>query len=182
MVRTIQSSGKSKQPIRSTGVKKVEPKKVVKKKSAAVAPIYKMVEPYTPQQFFDQKADITNGQLLAMNPKFGLTVAKQLRKPVVRTKTEEQDKKPVKKDDEIPNNGNVSEVEDLMQVANTAGPNDDRTSALYCEASIKHIRFPLIVDSGSAGSIISLSLLKDLDMEITKASETIMVNVNGERR
>ncbi|GBC47626.2 hypothetical protein GLOIN_2v1869520 [Rhizophagus irregularis DAOM 181602=DAOM 197198] len=182
IVRTIQSSGKSKQPIRSTGVKKVEPKKVVKKKSAAVAPIYKMIEPYTPQQFFDQKADITNGQLLAMNPKFSLTVAKQLRKPVVRTKTEEQDKKLVKKDDEILNNGNVSEVENLMQVANTAGPNDDRTSALYCEASIKHIRFPLIVDSGSAGSIISLSLLKDLDMEITKASKTIMVNVNGERR
>ncbi|CAB5181335.1 unnamed protein product [Rhizophagus irregularis] len=129
IIRTIQSSGKSKQPIRSTGVKKVEPKKVVKKKSAAVAPIYKMVEPYTPQQFFDQKANITNGQLLAMNPKFGLTVAKQLRKPVVRTKIEEQDKKPVKKDDEIPNNGNVSEVEDLMQVANIAGPNDDQTSA-----------------------------------------------------
>jgi hypothetical protein len=69
-----------------------------------------------------------------------------------------------------------------MQVANTAGPNDDRTSALYCEASIKHIKFPLIVDSRSAGSIISLSLLKDLDMEITKASKTVMVNVNGERR
>ncbi|CAB5364533.1 unnamed protein product [Rhizophagus irregularis] len=182
IVRTIKNSGKAKQPIRSTEAKKVELKKAVKKKPAVVAPIYKMVEPYTPQQFFDQKADITNGQLLAMNPKFGLTVAKQLRKPVVRTKTEEQDKKPVKKDDEIPNNGNVSEVEDLMQVANTAGPNDDRTSALYCEASIKYIRFPLIVDSGSAGSIISLSLLKDLDMEITKVSKTIMVNVNGERR
>ncbi|CAB5352143.1 unnamed protein product [Rhizophagus irregularis] len=139
IVQTIQNSGKAKQPIRSTETKKVELKKAVKKKPAVVAPIYKMVEPYTPQQFFDQKADITNGQLLAMNPKFGLTVAKQLRKPVVRTKTEEQDKKPVKKDDEIPNNGNVSEVEDLMQVANTAGPNDDRTSALYCEASIKHI-------------------------------------------
>ncbi|PKB96255.1 hypothetical protein RhiirA5_404483, partial [Rhizophagus irregularis] len=115
-------------------------------------------------------------------PKVQLNSGQTAKKPVVRTKTEEQDKKPVKKDDEIPNNGNVSEVEDLMQVANTAGPNDDRTSALYCEASIKHIRFPLIVDSGSAGSIISLSLLKDLDMEITKASKTIMVNVNGERR
>ncbi|RGB33397.1 hypothetical protein C1646_761753 [Rhizophagus diaphanus] len=99
--------------------------KVAKKKSAAVAPIYKMVEPYMPQQFFDQKADITNGQLLAMNPKFSLTVAKQLRKPVVRTKVEEQDKKLVKKDDEILNDRNVSEVEDLMQVANTAGLNDD---------------------------------------------------------
>ncbi|RGB21938.1 hypothetical protein C1646_776955 [Rhizophagus diaphanus] len=140
IVRTIQSSGKAKQPIKSTGVKKVELKKVAKKKSATVTPIYKM------------------------------------------DKIEEQDKKLVKKNDEIPNDGNVSEVKDLMQVANTAGPNDDRTSALYCEASIKHIRFPLIVDSGSAGSIISLSLLKDLDMEITRASKTIMVNVNGERR
>ena len=56
-----------------------------------VAPINKMVEPYTPQQFFDQKADITNGQLLAMNLKFGLTIAKQLRKPVVRKKNDDQD-------------------------------------------------------------------------------------------
>ncbi|RGB22241.1 hypothetical protein C1646_677984, partial [Rhizophagus diaphanus] len=63
--------------------------------------------------------------LLAMNPKFSLTVAKQLRKLVVRTKIEEQDKKPVKKDDKIPNDENISEVEDLMQVANTARLNDD---------------------------------------------------------
>ena len=64
----------------------------------------------------------------------------------------------------------------------SGGPNDDKTSALYCNASIKHIEFPLIVDSGSAGCIISLALLKDLDMEITQASRTVMVNVNGERR
>ncbi|CAI2186574.1 10572_t:CDS:2, partial [Funneliformis geosporum] len=30
--------------------------------------------------------------------------------------------------------------------------------------------------------IISLKLLKELDMKIDKASKTIMVNVNGERR
>lgn len=167
--------------IRTAETKKAEPKKTIKKKPVAVAPVCKMVDPYTPQQFFDQKADITNGQLLAMNPKFGLTIAKQLRKPVVRTKSNEQEKKPVKKDDE-PDGKNNPEVEDLMQVVNTSGPNGDRTSALYCEASIKHIKFPLIVDSGSAGSIISLSLLKDLDMEITRASKTVMVNVNGERR
>ena len=140
-----------------------------------------MVEPYTPQQFFDQPANITNGQLLAMNPKFGLTIAKQLRKPVIRRKDEEKEK-PTKKqtngeaaDEEAP------EEQDLMQV-NISKPNDDKTTALYCEASIKHIQFPLIIDSGSAGSIISLSLLKDLDMEITKASKTLMVNVNGEKR
>ena len=65
---------------------------------------------------------------------------------------------------------------------NTSKPSDDKSSALYCEASIKHIKFPLIVDSGSAGSIMSLTLLKDLQMEITRASKTVMVNVNGERR
>jgi hypothetical protein len=122
-----------------------------------------------------------NGQLLAMNPKFGLTIAKQLRKPVVRKKGEEQEKKPAKEptNNEALENEITPEVEDLMQVANTARPNDDQTSALYCKASIKHIKFPLIINSGSARSIISLSLLKDLDMEITKASKTIMVNVNG---
>jgi hypothetical protein len=95
---------------------------------------------------------------------------------VVR-KVDDQEKQPTKtmEDEAMP------EVQDLLQV-NVSKPNEDKTSALYCEASIKHIRFPLIVDSGSAGSIISLSLLKDLDMEITKASKTVMVNVNGERR
>jgi hypothetical protein len=96
---------------------------------------------------------------------------KLLRKPIIRKKDETQENKKEK----------VNEVEDLLS-ANLSKPNTDKTSALYCEASIKHIQFPLIVDSGSAGSIISLSLLKDLDMEITKASKTVMINVNGERR
>ncbi|GES86520.1 zinc knuckle protein [Rhizophagus clarus] len=148
ILRTVQGSSKVKQPTRTTKTKKVEPKKIIKKKPAVVAPIYKMVEPYTLQQFFDQKADITNGQLLAMNPKFGLTIAKQLRKPVVRAKDNE--KNSIKKNDKMPDDKNTLEVDDLIQVANTAGPNADRTSALYCEASIKHIKFPLIVDSGSA--------------------------------
>jgi hypothetical protein len=180
ILKTTQGSSKTRQPTRTVVAKKAEPKRNVKKKPATVAPINKMVEPYTPQQFFDQKADITNGQLLAMNPKFGLTIAKQLRKPVIRKKVDEQDKKATKIIAEE-NDDNSPEVQDLLQV-NTVGPNDDKTSALYCEASIKHIKFPLIVDSGSAGSIMSLSLLKDLDMEITKASKTVMVNVNGERR
>jgi len=155
-------------------LQKVETKKPVvnkmsKKKPPTVAPINKMVPPYTSQQFFDQPVNITAGQLLAMNPKFGLTIAKQLRKPPARKK---DDKK--MEEDEPP-------IITTSQ-ANLAGPNSDKTSALYCEASINHIKFPLIVDSGSAGSIISLKLLKDLDMEITQASKTVMVNVNGERR
>jgi hypothetical protein len=138
-----------------------------------------MVKPYIPQQFFDQKADITNGQLLAINPKFDLTIAKQLRKPVIQKKNEELDKKATKNpgDNAL---GNKDVTEDLLQV-NTARPNDNKTSVLYCEALIKHIQFLLIVNSGSARSIISLSLLKDLEMEITRASKTVMVNINSER-
>ncbi|EXX63610.1 hypothetical protein RirG_150760 [Rhizophagus irregularis DAOM 197198w] len=140
-----------------------------------------MVEPYTPQQFFDQVANITNGQLLAMNPKFGLTIAKQLQKPVIRKKDEDSEKIQTKNtvNNETPEDRGIAELQDLMQ-ANTSS--NSKSSALYCDASIKHIQFPLILDSGSAGSIISLSLLKNLDMEITKASKTVMVNVNGERR
>ena len=44
-----------------------------------------------------------------MNLKFGLTIAKQLRKPVVRKKIEEQDKKTIKK-----TNNNASENEDVL--------------------------------------------------------------------
>jgi hypothetical protein len=187
VLRATQQANKSKRPIKTSEVKQTEAKRAVqkgtKKKLVTVAPINKMVEPYTPQQFFDQKADITNGQLLAMNPKFGLTIAKQLRKPVVRKRDDDQDKKTTKMviDEVTQENENTPEVNDLLQV-NLSKPNDDKTSALYCEASINHIKFPLIVDSGSAGSIISLSLLKDLEMEITQASKTVMVNVNGERR
>ena len=178
-----QASKTNKQTVKTTEAKRTIQKNV-KKKPPTTAPINKMVDPYTPQQFFDQPANITNGQLLAMNPKFGLTIAKQLRKPVVRKKDEEQNKKPTKKvvtNEASEEEEEVPEAPDLMSV-NIAKPNDDKTSALYCEASIKHIRFPLIVDSGSAGSIISLSLLKDLEMEITRASKTVMINVNGERR
>ncbi|GES92926.1 retroviral-like aspartic protease 1 [Rhizophagus clarus] len=138
-----------------------------------------MIEPYTTQQLFDQPADITVGQLLAMNPKLRMAVNKNLRKPIVRKKDETTEKRTTANEEKDENE--ATEVEDLMAI-NTSKPSDDKSSALYCEASIKHIKFPLIVDSGSAGSIMSLTLLKDLQMEITRASKTVMVNVNGERR
>src|SRR5687768_11239681 len=56
-----------------------------------------------------------------------------------------------------------------------------KSTALYCDASIKNIQIPLIINSGSAGSIISVLLLKDLDMEISRPSNTVIVNVNGEK-
>ncbi|CAI2190368.1 19288_t:CDS:1, partial [Funneliformis geosporum] len=57
-----------------------------------------------------------------------------------------------------------------------------RATALYCDAYIKNVKIPLIIDSSSAGCIIFIKLLKDLDMEITGASKTIMVNINDEKR
>jgi hypothetical protein len=131
LLRSIQTKAKQSAKSKKTESKKTETKKTtqkpVKKKPPVVTPIYKMVKPYTPQQFFDQKVNITNGQLLAMNPKFGLTIAKQLRKPVVRKKGEEQEKKPAKEptNNEALENEVIPKVKDLMQVANTAGPNDD---------------------------------------------------------
>ena len=166
----------TKKPVTSVASKtKAKPKK----KPPTVAPINKMVNPYTPQQFFDQPANITNGQLLAMNPKFGLMVARQLRKPVIK-KNKDGEIQTENKQETTTNETN--EEEPLMQMHSGVEINRDKSTALYCDASIKNIQFPLIVDSGSAGSIMSLSLLKDLDMEITSASKTVMINVNGERR
>ena len=44
-----QGSVKVKQVVKTEATKKVEPKRNVKKKPAAIAPIHKMVQPYTPQ-------------------------------------------------------------------------------------------------------------------------------------
>ena len=68
---------------------------------------------------------------MVMNPKFGLTIAKQLRKPIQRKKDEEPEKKLAQgtTNNKATGNEGVPEVQDLMQV-NTARPNDDRTSAL----------------------------------------------------
>ncbi|GES95431.1 activity-regulated cytoskeleton-associated protein isoform X1 [Rhizophagus clarus] len=138
-----------------------------------------MIEPYTTQQLFDQPADITVGQLLAMNPKLRMAVNKNLRKSIVKKKDETTKKRTTVNEKKGENE--ATEIEDLMAI-NISKPSNDKSSTLYCEASIKHIKFLLIVDSGSARSIMSLVLLKDLQMEITRASKTVMVNVNGKQR
>jgi hypothetical protein len=146
-----------------------------------------MTPPYTTQQFFDTPAQITNGQLLAMNPKFSMQVAKQLRKPVARKKKEEAPAATVSSGNPITNDSmqgiqRTLRSQETLIDASIADYNNQKSTALYCSASINNIEFPLIIDTGSAGSIMSLSLMKDLDMEITHPSKTVMVNVNGERR
>ncbi|GBC00099.1 hypothetical protein RclHR1_37480001, partial [Rhizophagus clarus] len=150
-----------------------------KKRNPVLAPVKRMIEPYTTQQLFDQPADITVGQLLAMNPKLRMAVNKNLRKSIVKKKDETTKKRTTVNEKKGENE--ATEIEDLMAI-NISKPSNDKSSTLYCEASIKHIKFLLIVDSGSARSIMSLVLLKDLQMEITRASKTVMVNVNGKQR
>ncbi|CAI2165401.1 8992_t:CDS:2 [Funneliformis geosporum] len=101
-----------------------------------------------------------------MNLKFRQAVLKAIRKQIA--------KKP--KDPII-----VEEKNENIEF-NYANKSEKRTTALYCDAYIKNMKIPLIIDSGSAGCIISLKLLKDLDMEITGACKTIIVNVNSEKR
>jgi hypothetical protein len=176
---------KAQQENKPMETKKEEPKKKpatknTKKKAPVLTPVEKMTDPYTLQQLFGQSADISVGQLLAMNPKLRMSVNRALRKPTTRKKNEDKEKKTTKKNEKS-DEEETHRAEDLMTMAATR-PNSDKWTALYCEASIKHIKFPLIVDSGFAECIISLALLKDLEMEITKASKIVMVNVNGERR
>ena len=59
---------------------------------------------------------------------------------------------------------------------------EESATALYCDAQVKGIEIPLIIDSGAAGSIVSCRLLDELKIHIDRPSTTMMINVNGERK
>src|ERR1044072_7313508 len=92
-------------------------------------------------------------------PQIGNELIKGIRKPTARMKTK-----------------------GIHLASGNNNEDDEKSTALYCDASIKNIRIPLIIDSGSVGSIISLFLLKDLGFEIDRPSNMVMVNINGERQ
>ncbi|CAI2186617.1 14252_t:CDS:1 [Funneliformis geosporum] len=139
--------------------------KTVKRKNPLIPPINNMVNLYTPQQFFDQPANITNRQLITIIPKFRLAILKAIQKLIA--------KKP--KDPII-----VKEKNEDIEL-NYASRSKKRTMALYYDVYIKNVKIPLIIGSSSVGCIICIKLLKDLDMKITEASKTIMVNVNDKK-
>lgn len=56
------------------------------------------------------------------------------------------------------------------------------TTAMYCEAYVKGVKIPLIVDTGAAGSIVTCQLLHEIGVAIDRPSTTMMINVNGERK
>jgi len=92
--------------------------------------------------------NISNGQLIAINPKFGQAVMKAIRKPVAK-KPKEQVVVNERPDEPENMESNLSK-NDTMK----------RAMALYCDAYIDRVNIPLIIDSSSAGYIISLKLLK----------------------
>jgi hypothetical protein len=61
-------------------------------------------------------------------------------------------------------------IEEEDMLAQTKGYQNStperKSTALYCQAYIKNKEIQLIVDLGSSSYIISLRLLKELDMEI----------------
>ena len=137
-----------------------------------------------------------------MNPKFSRAITEKLRKPITKKvlASESTDKKDTKNPSDDKNNDKVPEQPTVLTINNSdlefIEYNDGQLSrslintnlnkaiekkstSLYCDAIIKHIKFSLIIDSGSARSIISLNLLKDLNIEITQASRTVMINMNN---
>ncbi|CAG8466295.1 15105_t:CDS:2 [Cetraspora pellucida] len=57
-----------------------------------------------------------------------------------------------------------------------------RSMALYCDAKVLDKVFPLIVDSGSSGSVISSHFLRELGIKIERPSTVNMINVHEESK
>ena len=86
-----------------------------------------------------QKANISFGQLLQLSPKLRSDVGRSLRKPGSRS------------------------AKIVAQFVDNVAPSP---TALYCDAEVKGRLFPLIVDSGASGSIVSCQFLNDLGIAI----------------
>ena len=69
-----------------------------------------MITLYTPQQFFNQSANITNRQLLAINSKFSRAITKKLRKSITKKilVSESTNKKDTKDPSDNKNNRKIS--------------------------------------------------------------------------
>src|SRR6185436_13238439 len=57
-----------------------------------------------------------------------------------------------------------------------------QSTALYCNAKVKDMTIPLIINSGSSGSVVSSYLLKKIKIKVERPSPVNMVNVHGESK
>ncbi|GBB91667.1 hypothetical protein RclHR1_19010001 [Rhizophagus clarus] len=132
-------------------------KKVLKKKGKANlhSPISSHVQPYSMvEDIKHQQARITFGQLIEIAPKCKTELARGIRKPTTRK----------------------------IHFSNMELEGNQKSTAMYCDANVKGVKVPLIVDSGAAGSIVAHHFLSQLGVHIDQPSTTSMVNVNGERK
>ena len=115
-----------------------------------------MIQPYSVvTDIKKQKADITFGQLFQAVPKLRSELSRSLRTPQTRR---------TKK---------TPQAEQLNA--------EIRSTAMYCKASINGRSFPIIIDSGAAGSIVSKGLLDKLGVKIPRKSSVVIINVNGQK-
>ncbi|CAG8716103.1 7463_t:CDS:2, partial [Acaulospora morrowiae] len=56
------------------------------------------------------------------------------------------------------------------------------STALYCTATVYGTKIPLIIDSGSSGSVVTMQLLKKLKVTPERSSTIKMINVHGESK
>ncbi|PKY56151.1 hypothetical protein RhiirA4_476230 [Rhizophagus irregularis] len=136
---------------------KVPKKKVLKKKVKANlhSPISSHVQPYSMvEDIKHQQARITFGQLIEIAPKCKTELARGIRKPTTRK----------------------------VHFSNMELKENQKSTAMYCDATVRGVKVPLIIDSGAAGSIVAHHFLLKLGVKIDQPSTASMVNVNGERK
>ncbi|CAG8759700.1 2525_t:CDS:1, partial [Ambispora leptoticha] len=156
--------------------KKVEPPKINKKKEDVkvvqkkvpvirrknivedeLPQISSLVTPYSiVADVRDKPANITIGQLLQVTASMRQELSRSLQKKRIVSRKKVQ--------------ANVNIQPTL------------KSTALYCDAKVYDQVIPLIVDSGSSGSVVTSHLLNDLGIRIERPSVVNMVNIHGESK
>ena len=164
LVEEIPGNNENKEESRPTLVrrnppeeKKKKPALIRKKKLEDDTPqISSLVAPYSiVAEIRDKPANITFGQLFKAAPSMRTDLIRSLqKKKIIRRK--------------LKSNVNLQ--------------NTQKSTALYCDAKVQDKVIPLIVDSGSSGSVVSSYLLKDLGIKIDRPSTVNMINVHGESK
>jgi RNase H-like domain found in reverse transcriptase/Reverse transcriptase (RNA-dependent DNA polymerase)/Aspartyl protease/Zinc knuckle len=104
----------------------------------------------------NQKANITYGQLLLGAPGMRQDLMKSLQKKKLQTKRKQR--------------------------TNIGIQPNHKSTALYCDAKVEGKTIPLIVDSGSSGSVVSSLLLQKLGIKVERPSTVNMISVHGESK
>ncbi|CAB4400347.1 unnamed protein product [Rhizophagus irregularis] len=136
---------------------KAPKKKVLKKKVKANlhSPISSHVQPYSMvEDIKHQQAWITFGQLIEIAPKCKTELAREIRKPTTRK----------------------------IHFSDMELKENQKSTAMYCDATVREVKVPPIIDSRAAESIVAHHFLLKLGVNIDQPSTASIVNVNGKRK